>query len=304
MIPVYNCSRFLPEAIRSVLQQPFTKEEMQIEVVDDASTDADVEALVTEVGKGRVGYFRQQHNVGSLRNFQTCINRAQGRVVHLLHGDDRVLPGYYQKMDQLLAAFPEAGAAFCRVENFNEESIVTSAPHTLSEKEGILQDLLAQISESNQVQYAGISVRREVYERLGSFFGVSYGEDWEMWTRIASHYPVAYTPAVLASYRNQSYSISAAKFRSGEYLKDLLFVIRQIRQYLPKEKRKRVYRRSRLTHAQYGIKQAQATWHATHDFASCHAQIKCALHLSAHYTLLYAASRVYLKMALQSLRVR
>ena len=50
----------------------------QIEVVDDASTDADVAAVVERVGKGRVKYFRQSNNVGSLLNFKTCIDRAEG----------------------------------------------------------------------------------------------------------------------------------------------------------------------------------------------------------------------------------
>ena len=59
-------------------------------VLCDGSTDLDVEALVMSLGKGRVKYYRQPQNVGSLRNFETCINRANGHLVHLLHGDDRV----------------------------------------------------------------------------------------------------------------------------------------------------------------------------------------------------------------------
>src|SRR5277367_1859957 len=85
MIPVYNCSQYLTNNILSVLAQDPGAERMQIEVVDDCSTDTDVESLVQEIGKGRVKYFRQHENVGSLRNFETCINRATGRYIHLLH---------------------------------------------------------------------------------------------------------------------------------------------------------------------------------------------------------------------------
>jgi glycosyltransferase involved in cell wall biosynthesis len=62
---------------------------MQIEVVDDGSTDADKEALVKQTGKGRVEYYRQPENVGSLRNFETRLNRATGHYIHILHGDDK-----------------------------------------------------------------------------------------------------------------------------------------------------------------------------------------------------------------------
>ena len=90
MIPTYNCSHYLIDNIRSVLAQDPGAEYMQIEVVDDFSTDADIEALVLEIGKGRVGFYRQPENVGSLRNFETCLNRATGHYIHLLHGDDQV----------------------------------------------------------------------------------------------------------------------------------------------------------------------------------------------------------------------
>ena len=98
MIPTYNCSQYLIENILSVLEQDPGEEFMQIEVVDDDSTDADVESLVRKHGKGRVGYFRQTRNVGSLRNFETCLNRATGQFIHLLHGDDKVLPGFYKEI--------------------------------------------------------------------------------------------------------------------------------------------------------------------------------------------------------------
>ena len=101
MIPVYNCAAYLPETLRSVLQQAPGPDEMQIEVIDDHSTDADVEKLVKEIGRGRIAYCRQPQNVGSVRNFETCLNRSTGHIIHLLHGDDKVRPGFYEKMFSL-----------------------------------------------------------------------------------------------------------------------------------------------------------------------------------------------------------
>src|SRR5689334_2129176 len=113
MIPAYNCSTYLVDAIKSVLQQDPGSDLMQIEVVDDYSTDANVEQIVKEIGKGRVSYFRQKQNVGSLRNFETCINRAKGKYIHLLHGDDFVKPGFYKNLTSLTEMFPEVGAVCC-----------------------------------------------------------------------------------------------------------------------------------------------------------------------------------------------
>ena len=115
MIPTYNCSRYLIDNLHSVLQQDPGPDHMQIEVVDDFSTDSDVEALVREVGKGRVGFYRQPMNVGSLRNFETCLNRAKGHYIHLLHGDDQVRPGFYSEIEKLFTMFPAGRRGFYRI---------------------------------------------------------------------------------------------------------------------------------------------------------------------------------------------
>src|SRR5262245_33451371 len=85
MIPTYNCAAYLRDALKSVLLQDPGPEVMQIEVVDDFSTQDDPAAVVAEVGKGRVGFYRQRQNVGHTTNFNTCIQRSRGELVHLLH---------------------------------------------------------------------------------------------------------------------------------------------------------------------------------------------------------------------------
>src|SRR5215218_9112907 len=96
MIPTYNCLAYLKRTLESVLVQDMGAGKMQIEVVDDCSRDGDVKKLVDEVGKGRIRFYQQPENRGSLRNFETCLNRAKGYYIHLLHGDDLVKPGFYE----------------------------------------------------------------------------------------------------------------------------------------------------------------------------------------------------------------
>src|SRR5215211_2985875 len=86
MIPTYHCARFLRQTLESVLSQDPGPDWMQIEVVDDGSTLDDPGGVVAEVGKGRVGFYRQPQNVGHTKNFEICLKRSRGKVVHLLHG--------------------------------------------------------------------------------------------------------------------------------------------------------------------------------------------------------------------------
>lgn len=244
MIPVYNCGCYLRTTLRSVLLQDLGADVMQIEVVDDCSTDEDIEVLVNEIGNGRVLYHRQQRNVGSLVNFETCLNRAKGQIIHLLHGDDVVLPGYYTKMNRLFIKFPSVKVACASYNYINANDRVVSKAKNLSGQDGVLENWLETLAIKQRLQYCCVAVKREVYEDLGGFYGVHFGEDWEMWVRIATKYQYAYTSEVLASYRLHGGSISERSYLSGQNISDLTWAINKIEAHLPVVSREKVKRKA------------------------------------------------------------
>jgi glycosyltransferase involved in cell wall biosynthesis len=249
MIPSYNCIHYLRKTIESVLAQALDPQQMQIEVIDDFSTDGNVKALVEKLGKGRIGFYKQPHNVGSLRNFETCINRSKGKFVHILHGDDLVRPGFYNEIGKLFKKFPNAGAAFTNCTGIDDNSIsLWDCPEILSES-GIIDNFLLKLAEGQLLQTPSIVVKREVYEKLGSFFGVHYGEDWEMWARIAANYDVAYSPKPLAYYRVHTDNITGNSYATGDNIKDVISVINTIQNYLPAEHRKSLKKMAKKKYA-------------------------------------------------------
>ncbi|WP_162053890.1 glycosyltransferase family 2 protein [Pontibacter pamirensis] len=295
MIPVYNCADYIPEALHSVLAQCIGEEQMQIEVVDDASTDADVEAIVREIGGGRVAYHRQPENVGSLRNFETCINRARGRLVHLLHGDDRVKQGFYRKIAFLFEQFPAAGAAFSNYLDIDSEGKTIKLHKSLAEKDEILKDGLLKIAEHQYIQYVSIVVRREVYEHLGSFYGGVYGEDWEMWARIARVYSIAYSPETLAEYRKHQGSISWPKNETGQNTKDLAIVLNIIENYLPDDK-KCIMSKTKKSCALFCLAKANIILGESGNELAALTQVKLALSLNKSPLLYYHIVKFYIKL--------
>src|SRR5277367_6726158 len=76
LIPSFNRTTFLERTLRSVLCQDPGADNMQIEVVDDASTTDDPEPLLQRVCEDRVSLFRQRRNVGAVANWNTCIERS------------------------------------------------------------------------------------------------------------------------------------------------------------------------------------------------------------------------------------
>ena len=275
MIPAYNCSRYLAETLESVLSQCLPEEDMQIEIIDDHSTDADVSELVQRIGKGRVKYFRQPKNMGSLRNFETCINRALGHRVHILHGDDKVESGFYNEIDMLFQDHPEAGAAFTDFYYMDENGVRNNRlEDALLQKPGILPDWLSYIAQRQRVQPPAMVVKRSVYEQLGSFYAVHYGEDWEMWARIAANYPVAHSPERLASYRSHETNISSTSILTGQNIRDINTVIKIIQTYLPEESRKALTRQARMNFAYYFAKASHVLYHDQGNLKSAFNQAK------------------------------
>lgn len=274
MIPVYNGGAYLRESLEAVLQQAYSENDMQIEVIDDCSTDIDVRSLVATIGQGRIGYFCQPRNVGSLRNFETCINRSNGIYIHLLHSDDIVLPGFYKTLARLFEQHPAAGAAFCHYQYIDETGKVVFIPQAEATEEGILKNWLVRLAERQRIQYVAIAVKREVYEKLGAFYGVHYGEDWEMWMRIAAQYPFAYTPAILASYRRHSDSISGKSFTTAQNIRDLEFVMNKINKLLPEEEKKPSLQKARKFYAYYALRTARQLWTRSKDRQGAIAQMR------------------------------
>ena len=299
MIPVYNNIKFVEEAMTSVLFQNIPEEEMEIEVIDDASTDGDVKTLVQNIGNGRIKYFRQVTNVGSLRNFETCINRSKGSLVHILHADDRVRNGYYKTIGELLKQHPQAGAAFCRFCYIDEKGKKIFNQPAENSKNGILKNWLFHIARKQRIQYAAITVKREVYEKLGAFYGLTYGEDWEMWVRIARHYPIAYTPEILADYRKHTISISGKKFLNGDYLTDLTRAMEMIQDHLPQERKKSVLNKSKKFYSYYSIRIANQLWHTYHDKKIVQVNIKKGLKMHKDFFIFFKIAKIYLKIFLR-----
>jgi glycosyltransferase involved in cell wall biosynthesis len=296
MIPAYNCLPFLTETLISVLQQNIPENKMEIEVVDDASTDGDVSGLVNRIGKGRIKYFRQLKNVGSLRNFETCINRSRGKYIHLLHGDDKVRNGYYDEIDRLFERFPQAGAAFCRFINVDEKGNKIDGQPVEQALSGVLSDWFLKIATYQRIQYTAITVKREVYEKLGSFYGLEYGEDWLMWVRIAKEYHMAYTPEILAEYRKHQFSISGLRFMRARYVDDLENAMALIQHELPEEKRRKILASSRRFYAHYALKTAEQLWKNFGTKEGVKNNIFRSLQLHKDIPIFYRIAKLYIKM--------
>ena len=280
MIPTFHCAGYLGETLRSVLAQDLGPEAMQIEVVDDHSTEDDPEAVVREIGRGRVGFFRQPANVGTTRNFATCITRSRGRLVHLLHGDDLVRDGFYATLQRAFDADAEIGAAFCRQVFIDGKGDWVGLSPLEQPCSGRLEGALERLATEQRIMTPSIVVRREVYEALGGFDDrLRCSEDWEMWVRIAAHYPVWFEKEPLALYRMHSNSNTGRHVRTAEDMRYTREAIDLFRSHLPPARAADIVRTAKQQYALAAIRTARSLLESR-DLDGARAQLAEALRLS------------------------
>ncbi len=242
MIPAYNPpAQYLTETLRCVLAQDQGPERMQIEVVDDCSPKVDVESLVKESGGGRVAYSRTPKNLGLAGCWNTCIERARGEWVHILHQDDLVLPGFYNALERADSMGSNIGAAICRFSFADENGNRLHSVDLLRSTAGVLENWLEKIGCEQHIQCPSIAVRRRIYEKVGGFrTDLPYTLDWEMWIRIAKEFEFWYEPQMLALYRFHSNSETSKLVNSGENIRDICRCIRVTNEYFEPAVRRRV----------------------------------------------------------------
>lgn len=107
----YNSSRFVRQAIESVLAQSFTDFEYLIS--DDCSTDNTWE-IIQEYKDSRIRAWRNETNLGEYPNRNKTLNEAKGEYIIWIDGDDIFYPHGLEFMVRMLDAFPKSAMACAR----------------------------------------------------------------------------------------------------------------------------------------------------------------------------------------------
>jgi hypothetical protein len=137
-------------------------------------------------------------------------------------------------MEQCFAEFPAAGAFFCESEYINENNEVLGRTGKEQDASGLLEDWLARIYVRQLIQTPSIVVRREVYEQVGGFDRrLSAFEDWEMWVRIATRFPMGFNADCVAKYRTYTDNTSHQTIIDGEMPRIQKQVLSIVDAYVP-----------------------------------------------------------------------
>lgn len=89
LIPVYNCEKFLPDCINSVLEQ--THSNIEVLICDDGSSDSSLAILnkLATIDK-RITIFQNEKNLGKIKTVNALISKSEGEFLTILDADDYI----------------------------------------------------------------------------------------------------------------------------------------------------------------------------------------------------------------------
>lgn len=201
VIPAYNKAPYIEKAIESVLQQ--TLPDLELVIINDGSTDNSLEKIA-RFNDNRMRVFTQLNTgVSTARN--NGVKLARFEHIAFLDADDWWDARFLETMKKLIHQFPEAGLYGSRyfiVKNG------MNTPAQVGTEAGFEAGYIDYFNVYSRTFWVPINcsfmvVKKSVFEETGGFNPVlKFGEDLDLWIRMALIHPVGYVNKLLA-YSNQ-----------------------------------------------------------------------------------------------------
>lgn len=221
IIPTYNRAAFLPETIRSVLDQSFR--DFELLVIDDGSTD-NTEEVVRDFKDNRIRYFKIANGErGRARN--TGIRQSRGEYVTFLDSDDVFYPDHLAVAHKSLTEKKRPEILHMGYEIKQPDGKVLSKmifPETT---------LNRSVLKANIMSCMGVFIRKDVavQYQFAEERTLAGSEDWLLWLRLAARYPIHHQ-AIITSALIDHASRSVRDFNEKAGLERLSVLIHKLQE--------------------------------------------------------------------------
>jgi hypothetical protein len=236
VIPNYNYARYLPQRIESILRQ--TEQDLEIIIIDDASTDDSREVIARYRADARVRTLFFEENSGSpYRRWNDGAALATGNWLLFAGADDWCEETMLARLLALAESTPGVGIAYCQSTGIDSEDRAVRSWKEWTDdidpvrwsadfvEEGVA--FLPALMLKNIIPNASAAlIRRDAFERAGGFSqDLRLCSDWQLYARILGHAQLAFIAEPLNYFRTHGDTVRAASARTGEHLREAAVVI-------------------------------------------------------------------------------
>ena len=193
-MPVYNTRpEHLREAIDSILAQTFG--DFEFLILNDCSTDPQVEEVVKSYSDPRIVYAVNERNLGISGARNRLLDMAQGEYLAVMDHDDISLPERFEKQVAFLDAHPEVGVVGTLTRNVGDGKIKPRPTEDVAIKKMLMVHC--------DLSHPSCMLRSSVLKKHGIHYEeiFSPAEDYSLFARLIPVTQFAILPEALFEYR-------------------------------------------------------------------------------------------------------
>lgn len=210
----HNQKEYVLESLESVLQQ--THKDVQLIVVDDASTDGSKEVIAQFVAKHKeVVHIDLFENLGSCKAFNRALPFATGEFIIDLAADDVLLPTRIEiGLRDFAKASPKTGVHISDAELIDAGGKHLSYHSNRFPHASIPQGFIyKEVIERYFICSPTMMFKKEVIDALHGYDESLQYEDFDFWVRSSREYEYIYSSEVLLKKRILSNSLMSRQFK-------------------------------------------------------------------------------------------
>lgn len=212
VLPAYNAAEVLTETVESILRQ--TDGGFELIVVDDGSTDDTPRILAGFADRDSRIRVIAQRNAGITRALIAGCRAAQGKYIARHDAGDWSAPDRLSSQRALLDADDEVAFVSCWTEFVGPEReplFTARGPAEAATPLSIIDVTREHGVIGGPTHHGSVVFRRDAYERTGGYRAeFYYGQDWDLWYRLAAIGKFQLVPRTLYYARIDEKSISSA----------------------------------------------------------------------------------------------
>ncbi|MBU1086383.1 MAG: glycosyltransferase [Candidatus Omnitrophica bacterium] len=208
LMPVYNCERYLKEAIDSILMQSYRDYEFII--INDGSTDRTAEILKLYSDE-RIRIIHHEKNIGLPSVLNKAIELSVGEYIVRMDADDISLPTRIEKQLRFMDDHPDVGICGTWIKYIGapwRPWRVQIYKYPIKHR-----DIKARMLFRSMLAHPAVMMRRSLLNRFQLRYESEYfpSEDWLFWKRSSFCFSLSNLPEVLLLYRVHPESITHTK---------------------------------------------------------------------------------------------
>jgi glycosyltransferase involved in cell wall biosynthesis len=212
LMPVFNVSRYVGEAIESVLAQ--THRNFSLRILDDGSSDDTLSICRKYETQDNRIHVTTHANIGIANTMNTALETIEGDWVFCMHGDDIMLPNRLERQLDFIQKNPDLAVASTLVHLINESGReIGRMKSALITRAGVTRALTR--GQCIAFNHPATAFRAEVIKSVGGYRQDFWpAEDTELWNRVAAHgHLVLVQDEFLLKYRIHGQAASTRKAR-------------------------------------------------------------------------------------------